>query len=46
MLERLQPETIMFWGVLPKECRGNVIKMDEGFRWNREAGDMELMDSV
>ena len=46
MLERLQPETMMFWGVLPKECRGNVIKMDEGVRWNREAGDMELMNSV
>jgi len=46
MLERLQPETIMFWGKLPKECRGNVVKMDEGFRWNREAGDMELMADV
>ena len=46
MLERLQPETIMFWGKLPKECRGNVVKMDEGFRWNREAGDMELVDDV
>lgn len=46
MLERLQPETIMFWGKLPKECRGNVVKMDEGFRWNREAGDMELVADV
>lgn len=46
MLERLQPETIMFWGSLPKECRGNVVKMDKGFRWNREAGDMELVDDV
>ena len=46
MLERLQPETIMFWGSLPKECRGNVVKMDEGFRWNRQAGDMELVDDV
>ena len=46
MLERLQPETIMFWGKLPKECRGNVVKMDEGFRWNREAGDMELVTDV
>ena len=46
MLERLQPETIMFWGSLPKECRGNIVKMDEGFRWNREAGDMELVDDV
>lgn len=46
MLERLQPETIMFWGSLPKECRGNVVKMDEGFRWNREAGDMELVNDV
>ena len=46
MLERLQPETIMFWGSLPKECHGNVVKMDEGFRWNREAGDMELMADV
>ena len=40
MLERLQPETIMFWGKLPRECRGNIIKMDEGFKWTREAGEM------
>lgn len=46
MLERLQPETIMFWGKLPRECRGNVIKMDERYRWSREAGDQELMLDV
>lgn len=39
MLERLQPETIMFWGTVPKECRGNIIRMDEGHRFRREAGD-------
>lgn len=46
MLERLQPETIMFWGALPRECRGNVVKMDEGYKWSREAGDRELMLSA
>ena len=39
MLERLQPETVMFWGTVPKECRGNIIRMDEGHRFRREAGD-------
>ena len=39
MLERLQPETIMFWGTVPKECRGNIIRMDEGFHFRREVGD-------
>lgn len=36
MLERLQPETIMFWGVLPRECRGNIIKMDTDQIFRRE----------
>ena len=36
MLERLQPETIMFWGVLPRECRGNIIKMDTDQVFRRE----------
>ena len=43
MLERLQPETIMFWGVLPKECRGNIIKMDQGQgRFRREVGEKHI----
>lgn len=25
MLERLQPETILFYGSIPKECRGNIV---------------------
>ena len=25
MLERIQPETIIFYGLVPKECRGNII---------------------
>ena len=45
MLERLQPETIMFWGVLPKECRGNIIRMDQGQgRFRREVGEKHLND--
>ena len=27
MLERLQPKTIMFYGYIPKECRGNVVQI-------------------
>lgn len=27
MIERLQPETILFWGNIPKECKGNIIEM-------------------
>lgn len=43
MLERLQPETIMFWGVLPKECRGNIIKMDRNQgRFRREVGEKHI----
>ena len=42
MLERLQPETIMFWGSVPKECRGNIIRMDVGQgHFRREAGEKE-----
>lgn len=36
MLERLQPETIMFWGSLPKECRGNIVKMDINYPRNEK----------
>lgn len=43
MLERLQPKTIMFWGTLPKECRGNIIRMDEKYRFGREAGESEMI---
>ena len=28
MLERLQPDTIIFYGLVPKECRGNIIHID------------------
>lgn len=43
MLERLQPETIMFWGTLPKECRGNIIRMDQGKgRFSREVGEKHI----
>lgn len=28
MMERLQPETILFWGQIPKECKGNICPMD------------------
>lgn len=27
MLERLQPSTILFFGNVPKECRGNIVKI-------------------
>lgn len=40
MLERVQPETIMFWGSLPKECRGNIVRMDQGKGYfRREVGE-------
>ena len=29
MLEVLEPETIMFYGKIPKECKGNIIPVDE-----------------
>ena len=29
MIERLNPSTILFWGAVPNECKGNIIKMDE-----------------
>ena len=45
MRERLQPETIMFWGVLPRECRGNIIRMDKEYRFGREAGESEIARS-
>ena len=28
MMERLQPETILFWGQIPKECKGNIYPVD------------------
>lgn len=43
MLERLKPETIMFWGALPKECRGNIIRMDAQYKFSREAGDLDVV---
>ena len=44
MLERLQPETIMFWGSLPKECRGNIIRMDRGQgHFRREVGEKYIV---
>ena len=27
MLERLQPETILFYGKVPDECRGNIVRV-------------------
>ena len=27
MIERLQPETIIFYGMIPKECKGNIIQI-------------------
>ena len=28
MIERLAPETILFWGNVPKECSGNIVRME------------------
>lgn len=35
MLERLQPETIIFYGPVPKECRGSIVRV-KAFqeKWN------------
>lgn len=27
MLERLQPKTILFYGNVPKECKGNIVRI-------------------
>ena len=27
MIERLQPETILFYGTVPKECKGNIVQI-------------------
>ena len=27
MIERLQPETILFYGNVPEECAGNIVKI-------------------
>lgn len=32
MLERLQPETILFWGHIPAECRGNICPVETFYR--------------
>ena len=29
MLERLEPETILFNGKIPSECRGNIVRIEE-----------------
>lgn len=36
MLEVLAPETIMFYGSIPKECKGNIIPVDEFTRRFKE----------
>lgn len=28
MIERLCPETILFWGNVPRECKGNIVRME------------------
>lgn len=32
MLERLQPETILFWGNVPAECRGNICPVEAFYK--------------
>lgn len=32
MLERLQPDTILFWGHIPAECRGNICPVETFYR--------------
>ena len=27
MMSRLQPETIIFYGMIPDECQGNIVKI-------------------
>lgn len=36
MLEVLEPETIMFYGKIPPECKGNIIPVDEFTRRFKE----------
>lgn len=32
MLERLNPSMILFWGSVPDECKGNIVKVEEFHR--------------
>ena len=27
MMKRLEPETVMFYGTIPKECYGNIVRV-------------------
>lgn len=38
MLERLRPETILFYGKVPKECRGNIIRIEPFYTRLRVVG--------
>ena len=29
MIDKLHPETIIFYGDIPKECRGNIVKVNK-----------------
>jgi len=49
MLERLQPETILFNGNIPSECRGNIVQMEEYQRRLRKiemGGDVDGGDNL
>lgn len=42
MIERLNPSTVLFWGSVPKECKGNIVKIDEfQSRFNKAVKEIE-----
>lgn len=39
MLERLEPETILFYGLVPAECRGNIVRIGDYKQWKNKGGE-------
>ncbi len=37
MIERLQPETVLFYGTVPEECTGNIVQIEAFYKKFREA---------
>ena len=40
MIDRLHPETIIFYGKVPDECRGNLVRI-RAFQEKFERGDCD-----
>lgn len=35
MMERLQPETVLFWGAIPDGCKGNVCPVERYYKYDK-----------